>query len=451
MKLNSIVYIVFFIIIISFYFLIRFSNTSIHPISEGIPRLEEIINSTISYNISADLEIKLYIEELPFILILTGNCNFLYLTNNVSVSKCEDTYTKKEGNSTIFCIKSGDEWDCKRSLEPSISNIYNNVIYVDYVHDTDGPNGLLNYVLNNFNYTAIKSWKDKFNRISVYCYNVTFYGYDKEEEVNITGNVVSCFDKQTRFLVNLEMKMITKNRITEGSNYTFYYKYEVKKLVVNPRYEEYLSMLNLPGKVKVDVERLYVIVYNNSLNILMDTINDLGISENVEEVILYTSYNNYTIKGCIEKENYLTCSINKTIEEFIRIYEPSIKMNTKNYEIKAYRTKIKYIFEKIGRLIKIEGFSKDIFPHYLIICYDKDWNVSKRACQGYKYGWEGDYVSLIDSPFSDIVNVNETIKKMVIVITSSSEPWTINVYERNRLIKTCYNVTEKTPCTVYLS
>jgi len=445
----KILYIVFGIIavIVLFYLLSYFSNLHIHSISGNMPKLEEMVNSTTyySYNISADLEIKLNIEGLPFILILTENCSLLYLTNNVSVLKCGDTYTKREGNSTIFCIKSRNEWDCKRSFGSSINDT--DIDY--YIYGTDGPKELLNYILDNFNYTVIRSWEDEFNRIPVYCYNTTFYGYDKEEESNVTGNVVSCFDRQTRFLVNLEIKMISKNRITENGNYKLYYKYEIKNLVVNPRYEEYLSILNPPDKVKVDVEKLYVIIYNNSLNILMDTTNDLGVSENIEEIILYTLYNNYTIKGCIEKENYLTCSINKTIEEFIRIYEPSIKIYAQSYVISPY--KVKYIFGEIGRLIKIEGFSKDILLHYLIICYDKDWNVSRRACEGYKYGLEGDYVSLIYSPFSEIVNVNGTTKKMVIVITSSSEPWTINVYERNRLIKTCYNVTEKTPCTVYLS
>jgi len=452
MKFSWIVFFALFIsvIIIVFFFLSYFPSIFM---GERIPKFEEMINFTISYNISANFETEIKIGAGKAYFILTENCSLLYLTNNISVLKCENIYVKKEKNSTISCEKYGNEWNCERSSETFISYIVDISYILSYIYD---PKRFLGEILSNLNYTVVRNWTEKMNGKFVYCYNITYNAYSiipiydvkgsvrsNEENYKITGNITICFDRQTRFPMRIEIK-------AESDLIFYHYKYEVKSLVVNPRYEAYSNMLNLPSKVKLYVKKLYVGVYNNSLTIPLDAINDLEISEEVEEVTLSNFSNSYTIRNCIKKENYITCSINETIEEFIRKYMPEIKINTQNYMIVSYNAK--YIFGKIGRLIKIEGSSRDLIFRNLIICYDKDWNVSKQACQGYKYMWGGDYTEYVVSSFSEILLINDTVKKIVIVVNSPENyPWTINVYEKDRLIKTCYNVTVKTPCIVYLS
>jgi len=333
MKLSSIVYIVFFIIIILFYLLTRSSNTSIHPISEEIPRLEEIINSTISYNISANLEIGANIWKTS--LILTERCNLLYLINNISVLKCGDIYIKREKNFRIICKKYENGWDCSATS-------YVSIFYM-YMYDVNDIKEVLNYILNNLNYTVVRSWEDELNKISAYCYNVTFYG--NKERNNTVGNVTICFDRQIKFPIFFEIKLIYENKTMIEGAQIFYYKYEVKNLVVNPRYEDYSNILNPPNKVGVYIiERVYVALYNDSLNIPIDIIKYLEISEEIEEVILDNFNNSYRIVNCFKKENYLTCRINKTIEEFIENTNPTIIISTQNYKI--FLSRVVYLSEK---------------------------------------------------------------------------------------------------------
>jgi len=410
--------------------------------SGEIPKSEETKNYTVSHSISTDLEIWGDIEGLSILSFLGDDCSLSRFFNNGYLLECSRyTFITKTKNFTIFCERyENDEWDCKKISESSTSDIDIACIYDIF----------LNYILSNFNYTIIRNWEDEVDGRLAYCYSMF---YSNRKGYNITGSATLCIDKQTKFLIMLELEIKifeTEIEVIKKITNMFYCKYEVKNLVINPEYEDYLNMLNLSNKTKVYIKKLYVPVYNNSLSISMDVIDNFGILEKIEEIVLYNLNDSYRIENCVKREDYIICSINETIEEFIRKYKPLIKINTQKYIISPY--KAEYVSEKMGRLIKIEGSSKDVFLRGLIVCYDKDWNVYNSTCQGYKYWWEGDYIGYAISPFSDIILINDTVKKIVIVVNSpESYPWTINVYERNRLVKTCYNVTARSPCTVYFS
>jgi len=439
MELGRIIFLALFasIIIVVLFLLSYFPSISI---GEEIPGFEEIVNSTVSYNISANLEMEIKVNfgrGLAYISYSLENCSFLYMTNNISALKCPDYYIKKDENLTISCMTYKNEWSCEENLI-SPSNYFNTDIF-------DFNEAFLNSILKETNYTVIGKSINVLDGRLAYCYNITFYRAMEREEYNVTGNVTFCFDKQTKILTLIESKTIQEEF---GE---LYFKYRLKNLVVNPRYEDIKDILKPPAKVKIYAGRFYIKVDSNSLNI--STYGDyksLNISEKIEKVVVFYLNNNYTVENCNKEGSYIVCPINKTIEEFIIEHRPSIEIVTENY---IYSISPYYIFGEVRGLIRIEGFSyTDGYSRYLVICYDKDWDAENKACRGYGSAWRGDYVEIVSSPFSRLIKVNDTVKRMTIVISSvQGYDWTIKVYKEDKLIKTCYNITRETPCIVYFS
>jgi len=319
--------------------LIRFSIFT----GEKIPKFEEIVNSTISYNISSNVEINAVVDIFGISASRSDNCSLLYLTDNISVLKCGDIYAKREGNYLISCENLENSWDCTENLEPFTRYANTSISTLSDISSINDPRAFfdLGYYLNGTNYTVDGSWIENVNKRPAYCYNITIY-YSIENmttssssySVNLVINASACYDKQTRFPVRIE--------INAGSELlSFYYRYEVENLTINPKYEDYSDMLKPPSKITIYDYEAYAEVYNNSLNISTSVMNEYGISEKVEEVVLrylaYSNYNineeKYTINNCIRKGSDIICPINETLEEIIRANEPEIDIYTENYEI----------------------------------------------------------------------------------------------------------------------
>jgi len=218
------------IVIMVLFILAYFSSISI---GEKLPKLEELINSTISYNISANLEmeIKGNLESTSYYSSFSiKNCSFLYLTNNVSVLKCNKYYIKKERDDVISCEKTIDGWDCY------------NWVTLEYYIDIAELKEFLSTLLENINYTIIKKAINKINGRYSYCYNISISKLDKYTS-SIRLNITTCFDKQTKIPIFVELIAIG---IIEGIGQRLYVKYNLSNLVVNPKYEDYKEMLIPP-------------------------------------------------------------------------------------------------------------------------------------------------------------------------------------------------------------
>jgi len=226
-KPNKIMFIIFGGVIVTIVLFYLFNNIPIQLISEKIPEFKEMISSTISYNISADLEMEFGKSGEETFSI--RNCSFLYLTNNISVLKCADGYIRKERDNVIACEKLQGNWRCEY-LSTSMG-------YIDIIDLREW----LKYLLENINYTIVEEKINKINDRYAYCYNITV---SKSENGTIgVLNIAMCFDKQTKVPIFGKITIIS---VEKGIEQKSYMKWNLSNLVVNPRYEDYKELLVPP-------------------------------------------------------------------------------------------------------------------------------------------------------------------------------------------------------------